>query len=176
MVNSRAHPCHPIVDSKLGAAASLASMSGRQPTVHRHSLSQPRALPSPGPHARTMPTSPATMPRARPVRHARQTPTDRAPPSPRAYVITTVPATPQTRSFAAAWTTHAVRHKNFRRARAEHRRVPTDQHRPTPRHHAVELRQGAQHRPLPSPTPIALCAVDHDELSLRPSVPSRHYK
>src|SRR3954464_3970945 len=65
MVNSRALPCHPIVDSKLGATASLASMSGRQPTVHHHSLSQPRALPIPGPRARAAPRPPETMPSVR---------------------------------------------------------------------------------------------------------------
>ena len=103
-------------------------------------------------------------------------PTYRAPPSPHARMITTTPATPQTRPFAAARTTRAVRHQNFRWTSVEHRSVPTDQHRPTPRHHAIELHQGAQHHPLPSPTPIALCTVDHDELSLRSSVHSRHYK
>ena len=65
MVNSRAPPCHPNVDIKLGAAASLASMSGRQPTVHRHSLSTARTLPTTGPHARTAPRPPATMPSVR---------------------------------------------------------------------------------------------------------------
>src|SRR3954463_3784794 len=126
-------------------------MYGSKPTPHRHSLSSARTLPTHGPHARTMPSSPATMPRARPVRHDRPTPTDRAPPSPRAYVITTVPATPQTRSFAAARTTHAVRIKNLRRARAEHRRVPTKPHRPTPRHRVIEHRQGAPDRPYHHP-------------------------
>src|SRR3954468_9297254 len=129
-------------------------MYGSKPTPHRHSLSSARTLPNPGPHARTLPRSPATMPRAHPVRHARPTPTDRAPPSPRAYVITIVPATPQTRSFAAARTTHVVRIKNLRRARAEHRRIPTKPHCPTLRHHVVEHRQGAPHRPLLSPTPL----------------------
>src|SRR3954466_8379152 len=40
-----------------------------------------------------------------PVLHPRHTPTDRAPPSPHARVITTTPATPQTRPFAVARTT-----------------------------------------------------------------------
>src|SRR3954471_18517142 len=136
------HLCHPHVDSKLGGETSLASMSGSKPTSHRHSLSSARTLPSTGPHARTMPTSPPTMPRARPVRHARPTPTDRVSPSPCAYMITSVPATPQTCLFDAAWTTHAVRIKNLCRVRAEHRRIPTKPHRPTPRHHVVEHHQG----------------------------------
>src|SRR4051812_46982336 len=164
-----------MVDSKLRATLASPTLSGGKLAPHRHSLSQPRAMPATGPHAQAMPTFSATMTRARPVRHTRHTPTDRAPPSPRARVITNTPATPQTRPFAAARTTRAVRHQNFRRTSSEHRSIPTDQHRPTPLHHDVELRQGAQHHPLPSPTPISLCTVDHDELSLHPSVPSRHY-
>ena len=167
LVNSRSQPCHPHVDSKLGGETSLASMSGRQPTFHRHSLSQPRAMLSPGPHAQTMPSRSATMPRARPVRHARPTPIDRAPPSPRAYMIATNPGDRQTSPFAAPCRTATARRRRRRLCRAEHRRVSTKPHRPTSRHRVVEHRQGAPHHPLPSPMPIAVCTVDHDELTLR---------
>src|SRR3954471_19371800 len=46
-------------------------------------------------------------------------------------------------------------------------------HTSPPRHSASP---GSTTLPLPSPMPLALCAVDHDELSPRPSVPFSHYK
>src|SRR3954471_3265597 len=46
-------------------------------------------------------------------------------------------------------------------------------HTSPPRHSASP---GSTTLPLPSPMPVALYAVDHDELNPRPSVPFSHYK
>src|SRR3954465_15020608 len=35
MVNSRSHPCHPSVDSKLGEKLAVPTLSGRSPMPHR---------------------------------------------------------------------------------------------------------------------------------------------
>ena len=149
------HPCHPHVDTKLGGETSLASMSGSKPTPHRHSLSSARTLPTPGPHARTMPSSLATMPRARPVRHARPTPTDRAPPSPRAYVIATDPGDRQTSLFAAPCLTTTACRRSPRLCRAEHRVFQTVCHHPYKRIKAVEHRQETTKRSPPPAMPLA---------------------
>ena len=155
MVNSRAHPCHLHVDSKLGGEASLASMSGSKPTPHRHSLSQPRALLATGPHARTAPSSLATMPRARPERHARPKPTNRAPPSPRAYMIATNPRDRQTSPFVAPCRTATTRRRRRRLCHAEHRAFQTKPHRPYARIKAVEHRQETTKRSPPPAMPLA---------------------
>src|SRR3954468_13474582 len=56
-----------------------------------------------------------------PERHPRHTPTDRVPPSPRAYTIDTDPGDRQTSPFAAPCLTAAARHRRRRLYRAERR-------------------------------------------------------
>src|SRR3954464_12135327 len=102
-----------------------------------------------------------------PERHPRPAPTDRAPPSPRAYTIPTDPGDRQTSLFAAPCRTATARRQRRRLCRTEHRHVSTEPHLPTPQNHVVEHRQGTPHRPLPLPMPIAACNIAPDELTLR---------
>ena len=148
MVNSRAPQCHPIVDSRLEEELVVPTLSGRQPTVHRHYLSQPRALPSPRPRA----------------------------PSPRAYTIPTDPGDRQTSPFAAPCRTTTARRRRRRLCRAEHRSFQTKPHRPMPRDHVVEHRQETPHRPLPLPMPLAAYNLAPNKITVRPTIPSLNYK
>src|SRR3954453_22237271 len=73
-----------------------------------------------------------------PERHPRHTPTDRAPPSPRAYTITTIPGDRHTSPFAAPCLTATARRQRRHLYRAEHRVFQTVCHRPYPHIKAVE--------------------------------------
>src|SRR4051812_9066031 len=92
-------------------------MSRTHATIHRRPPVQRSNLAS---HWTTRPSHAKLLcehAESTPERHPRHTPTDRAPPLPRARVITTAPATPQTPPFAAPCLTATARRRRRRLCR-----------------------------------------------------------
>ena len=149
MVNSRSHPCHPSVDSKLGEELAVPTLSGRSPMPHRPLSTSPASkTPTRAPRN----AAPVPLPT---VPSMRQSPTDYAPPSLRAYVITTDPGDRQTSPFAAPCRTATARRRRRRLCRAERRVFHTKPHRPYARIKAVEHRQETTKRSPPPAMPLA---------------------
>src|SRR3954464_14877712 len=90
-----------------------------------------------------------------PERHPRHTPTDRAPPSPRAYTITTDSGDRQTSPFTAPCLTATARRRRRRLCRAERRVFQTVCHRPYMHIKAIEHRQETTKRSPPPAMPLA---------------------
>src|SRR4051812_32693603 len=109
MVTMQIPFANPKVASELEEELASPTLSGTRSTVHRHSLSKPRAHPATGPTAKhTQPL--CVRAESAPVRHTRPAPTDRVPPLLLACVIANTPAPRQTNLFAAARPGAPVRH------------------------------------------------------------------
>src|SRR4051812_28497329 len=65
MVNNRSHPCHPIVDSKLGEELAMPTLSGRSPMPHRPLSTSPASKTSTRAPRNSAPAPLSTMPSVR---------------------------------------------------------------------------------------------------------------